>query len=173
MAKSIKMDCRVNIMLRTWGLVARLPFLSVWQRERDEQFIIQRPQWPRERTCVFDGERREQERGGERREEERGESRREERGGERRREERAGERREERAGERREERAGERRREERAGESRREEEGGERREQASRAEVIQPGAWRTRRTLTSLITAHLKIMTESTESVTIIVSDGS
>lgn len=41
MVKSIKMDCRVNIMLRTWGLVARLPFLSVCvtERERNERFI--------------------------------------------------------------------------------------------------------------------------------------
>ena len=47
MVKSIKMDCRVNIMLRTWGLVARLPFLTVCvcvcdrqTRGRNEQFII-------------------------------------------------------------------------------------------------------------------------------------
>ena len=41
MVKSIKMDCRVNIIPCTWGLVAGLPFLSVCVRveegERDRE----------------------------------------------------------------------------------------------------------------------------------------
>lgn len=49
MVKSIKMDCRVNIMLCTWGLVARLPFLSVCvcvcdrEKEREKWAIHTRP----------------------------------------------------------------------------------------------------------------------------------